>query len=872
MLNHPHFPLLSARLPACLPPLFLDKHKTVGMAGASLLQLASAAAQGSTVASTAGAGQNAANAPAPPPQPEERAAGSSNTRFAGSQEEGGSREQRRLSGPTYPAVADAPRRRATYNEPLASGMEPRVPEEQQEPASRRRATLSAAPLLPSVQSLLEDMPMARLKRQREDGEGGSYDMDVDASSSLLRSPPPPPPPQPPSAQDPARLAPAVGISGGSGTERGAAAAVGAGDGREGGTSTPGGAARGDATHGNVSAAATAAAAAAADTSTHSRPPPKAARLFSRSTAGGGQQDGGWASRQLGWNSSQSPATTGYIVSSPAPDWRRVNLASMGRAASFDEARAAASKHGLNSGAPDSSKPRRASAFVSHGSALPPKMTEMNRRTSALDPGMRAAAAGRPMPHYSDLLSAKAPSRSLAAFNSYASHAPLVTLGNPDARIEEEESDPAFPTAPTSPGNSGTTGPATATTAAGAGGEAQGRRPPTVSRAARMFHMMPATAAFAADLGSLHPGETPPLASSSRDEAGGSRRWSVLDPGPSGPGDKEAAFVPAWGAPAEEGDGDEGRGGGGDAATDTSEAGSSRRGAATTGCSGSGNTAAGHAGGNQQPSSRAPRRGSMMAPPAPTGRLAAQPRRWPAAADPSDHGRGGSSTTANASAPAWGAPSEEEPAKDPAAAACQATGVADRGVAGRGGRARALFGGGGGGGGAAGAGGGGGGGGGEASSGNASTGARRWSVLDSTTAGPFSRPSWAEAAEERSAEGTSRSPVRQNAGGNGSVGVNSRRGSMASAPPGHSFSALFHGGSGSTSGSMPAPGSMGSSMAMLPPAPRRGSVVSHGPAMPPSQRRGSVTGMGTPAASLANKLSAGWQGAESHAGFLPPSSQ
>ena len=855
------------------------------MAGASLLQLASATAQGSSPGSVAGTGQNTAVGSPPPPQPpslksEESAEGSSNPRFGGTPPESG-RAQRRMSVQAYSAVVErplvrAPRRRATYNEPLESGMNTLVPGGLQQDQTRRRATLSlpAPPLLPSVQSLLEDIPMVRVKRQREEGEDGSYEMmDVNATSSLLRSPPVP-------TQDPASLSPAaavaVGISGGSETKRGVAttapAAVGAGDRREEAGSTPGSPAMSDASsHG--SAAVTAATPAGA--SGHSRPPTKAARLFSRSASGRGegQQDGGWASRRKVWNPLPSPATTGYVTSSPAPDWRRHGLESM-RTASFDEARLAASKHGLDGARQqDASTPRRASAFVSHGSALPPKVAEINRRTSALERSSTGAAPGR-VPHYSDLLSARAPSRSLTAFNSFASHSPMVTLGNPDARIEEEGSDPAVPGDVGSATGNGSAPGAGGGAGHGGGNGAPARIPPTASRAAPMFHVMPATAPFISDL----------KPSSPHDNAGAApRRWSVLDSGSRGPSDNEAGgtmFAPAWGesAPAEEG----GAGGDGDAAaaataTEKSDGGSSRRAAVMDGPAVGSNAMGGHAGGNQ-PSGRSPRRGSMMAPPAPApaGRQAAQSRPWPAAAaaaaaDPSDHGRAES----NMLAPAWGAPSEEEPAKEPKASAAPA----GRGVAERGGRAKALFGGGGG----------------EGRSRSVLTGGtRRWSVVDTTSppldlrgaqppTNAFGRPSWGEATEERvaaeaaaEAEQPSRSPVRQNAGSG--AGGNSRRGSMVAAGSnGRGFSTLFHG-SSSVGAFEPnegtsAPGSMGPSMAMLPPAPRRGSVISHGPAMPSSQRRGSVTGMDEPpSASSAKGMSAGWQGVQRQRDFMDPTSQ
>lgn len=772
-----------------------DKHKSVGLAGASLLQLASAAAE--DPAPLAGIGQNASNLlPPTPPEQETAVGGGNSSPRAGALPESGL-EQRGLSEPaSYPPVADAPRRRASFNAPapVATSAEAMLPDRRDEP--RRRDSMPATPLLPSVQSLLEDIPRNRFKRHREEGADRSYDMGVDSSSSLLAPPPP-------AAPEPMRLA-VDGIRGGTGAERGSAPAPGCGDGRDRGSSS-GSTAMETESHG---------ATAVADASARSRPPTKASRVFTGPSAGSNQQDGGgWAQRA--WNSNQSPSIpTGIMTSSPSPDWRRHGLASIGRTASFDEARVAASKNGSGMKMEEaSSKPRRASAFVAQASTLPPVVTEVGRRESALElRGMQPP----PRSTYRELLSASGSSRSITAFNGRPGYSPSLALLNPDARIEEERD-----------GEMAARG--------GGGGDASRSRPPPVSRAAaRMFHVMPAAAAFNAGL----PPRSPSGTASSLGQQGGvgdRRRFSFLDKGSSGAAEKDggaSTFVPAWGAPGEEGDGDwDGNGDDGAAAAAAAAAASEK---------------------NEAGNPRPPRRGSM-APLAPAGRMGAQPRRWPVSGSP-DHD--GGTAAGNAFVPAWGA-SEEKPTEEPT----RSSSTSARGTARR---AKALFGGGGGVGtsdSGSGSGSGSGTEGGLVSQrsgmlgtgksaayegpGGTASGPRRWSTSERSSPAPdhrgspanaFVRPSWGEATEDRAAEGpsSSSSPVcQQNA--NGAM-RSSRRGSMA-------------------------PG------AMLPPAPRRGSVVAHGPVSTSSssQRRGSVV-MGGMAPSV-KEVSGGRQGVEGQRSFM-----
>lgn len=139
-----------------------------------------------------------------------------------------------------------------------------------------------------------------------------------------------------------------------------------------------------------------------------RPPARAKRLFS----GPRRESPAWKTPREEWNPKVGPET-GFVASSPSPDWRKIGLESLGRTASLDEARAAALRQGLDAG--NDGRPRRASAFVVHGSSLPPVVTEMGRRCSAVE----TRAAPIRVPHYSDLLSAKAPFRSVTAYSDGA---------------------------------------------------------------------------------------------------------------------------------------------------------------------------------------------------------------------------------------------------------------------------------------------------------------------------------------------------------------------------------------------------------------------------------------------------------------------
>ncbi|CAM9945212.1 unnamed protein product, partial [Ectocarpus sp. 13 AM-2016] len=653
---------------------FCDKHKSVGLAGASLLQLAGGAESSASSPAPAGTGQNAGN-----PRPSEGTTAGGGAWISGNQMRGsglpaGADEQQPPASVQQihaPAAAEPRTRRASFNAPpVAPIIQPVLPD--LKPQHTRRSSMPA-PLLPSVQSLLDDIPRGGLKRQRDEGRARQqpYDTDADSatSSSSSSSPLPPPRGPPEDAAGFARPGPAHVVVGGPG--------AGKSGGREGGVDEGG---------------RDVPLVAADGASAQGRTPNKTSTLFSGPAAAAAaaagnaqQQDGERATRRKVWNPHQSPpsSTTGYVTSSPAMNWRRDGVATLGRAASFDEARMAARKSGMQS--EDSSKPRRASAFVAHGSALPPRMIEMHRRDSAYETRTVPAGAGR-VPHYSDLLSANASSRSVTAFNGRSGYSPSLTLAHPEAVIEEEAAAGAAAAGQREDG-------------AGARTPSGGGRPPMPGSraAARMFHVMPATAVFAGNLPSYSRGETPSKATTAATTAssaaqagggGGGRRWSVLDP--AGPAAKEgggaaATLVAAWGAPVDEGtdEGDDAAEARTTSAVEDRGMGSRREG------SGVGNV------GEYQTPNRHPRRGSMMAPAAPAGRP--RPRPWPAAAAaPANHQGQAAATAAAAAAaaasafvPAWGAPANDGSGQEPTGRS------AESGAAGRRGgrRAGGIFGGG-----------------------------------------------------------------------------------------------------------------------------------------------------------------------------------
>eukprot|EP00752_Nemacystus_decipiens_P002273 g2154.t1 len=604
---------------------FCDKHKSAALVGASLLQLAGTTAEDSAAAAAASPGETkVADFSRPPPTLDERTGaprnniGSDNPGLGGMPED--SRGQRtELAPAARTAVPEVPSRRATYNATLASTTQaPAAPEPQDHP--RRRATMPA-PLLPSVQSLLTSIPPGRLKRPRV----GDAD---DPSRFSLRAGPPSSSSSSPREQLGGIAETCLGGDIGSTSE---------GDqGEDSGT-------LGKST-GVLEGIPTAVA----------------ADMNSGGSDRQHQQPGDrWAERRGSWdpNHRLNHGTPGFVASAPVPEWRRLGLASMGRAASYDEAAAALRARGLHpqagegGGNDDPSKPRRSSAFVSHGSALPPVVTEMGRRDSAFEPRALAPAAWRRVPHYSDLLSARAPSRAVTTVNGHPGyHAPFAALRNTNTMVEEgggggctslsgdagssAETPGSRPpwNAPT-PGGNATLRPGLAAGAAaagaGRGGRVGGIPPPTLASraAARMFHVMPATAAFTAGLAAPSPGAEDPGGDGDGD-GDGARRLSVTSRVTSEQAGKEVGsmvLVPAWGAPAEQG---KCYGGGGSAPEKESLAVSS-----AGVISGGTGTGAGRASAEFESSHRQPRRGSMAPGAARSDEQAAEARRSSVVARP-----------------------------------------------------------------------------------------------------------------------------------------------------------------------------------------------------------------------------------------------
>ncbi|CAN0213685.1 unnamed protein product, partial [Laminaria digitata] len=542
---------------------FCDKHKSVGLAGASLLQLAGANVPDSSAPARTGRSPRSHEAADVKP-PKGCEYGDPWNSDPGSILPLGNRRdlEEPLPGQMPPGVVACaggagngagpppPRRRASYTAPQSSSLlvpeAPYLPDARRE-APKRRATISDASVLPSLHSLLYDVPRSHLKRPR-DGEylatsavaSAAY-MEVDASPASR-----PPPAVPRQRSGLARSVFGAGRFGG-GPRSGNGGGGGGGGGGSGGGSGGGGGendSAGSETNGTGGPGAPSAAAAASG-----QPRPKS------------QSANQIQSQSQSQSQSQDPDGVGYLVSSPAPDWRRSGLSSLGRAASYDEAREAAGRNGLE--AADPAKPRRASAFVNHASTLPPVLTEMGRRDSAVEQRHAAApAAGRHVPHYSDLLSAKTPSRSVTAFARGNSWSLPFAFGRPpiDTKAGSQEEE----------GTGSGSG-------SGAGGEGRGE---SGRQAAPMFHVMPATAAYGTDLAAPRPRDENPSATASLSEKfgwngplraaeeargrGGGRRWSVMEQSsssataPSPPLEQEGAsssmFVAAWGATPEEEDG------------------------------------------------------------------------------------------------------------------------------------------------------------------------------------------------------------------------------------------------------------------------------------------------------------------------------
>lgn len=886
----------------------------MGLAGASLLQLAGTAIEESTATRLRPTSESEPSAE-PWRGDAGGRSGDEHDQPAAPTEEtplrGASAPRRRASctasmagaNASAPDVQRAAPRRASYTAPVSS----REGSLSKSPSCRAaRKASQPSSRLPSMGSLL-DGPSTRghLKRQRESG-GGVFDVDVEAPLS----------PCPSTLQARGDTATARSIFsgnaiGGTGAENGSVDS-----GESEGTTPIKGSAVDDAGAGSGGDGSSAAASASAQ----SRPSAGAKSLFS----GAGKQ---WGAAGQGWQSKtpKHAGTTGYLTTAPAPDWRQHGLASLGRAASFDVARAAAGRNGLVAVAGDD-KPRRASAFVSHCTALPPVVTEMGRRDSAFE--QRRTPTARHVPHYSDLLSASTSFRPMSAFNGVAAHpfAPRP-MCDPDFKIEEEseeglsrERQPPPPNADVFDGDGdlpswGTPGPGRRLlsgelAAAGADSRPSGLNP-SLSRAKRVFHVMDATDPFTAGLPMRPLDDTaavPPDAGVSGSSRSGQqqqqqqqlpsndrRRWSVIDtaPVPSDQDTPATIFAPAWGETVDDEtvDGDDAPSEDMDISSVGSERGNHHH--AQVKFRGGGGS------GRDVPSGRPPRRGFMMsaAPPeleGPGEQRSQRPHRWSvleqSPTPPDQHG-----ATAAPFVAAWGAANEEESAEE---ATAEDEGVSAAGVSARcNRRARVVFGGGGRGGGSSGD---------EVPSGrpprrgsmvppavplgaeaagvSPGSQARRWSVVEQAHAPLDQRaldqrgatqsssfvPAWGTAVEDRALEETSVGKDRGEAaadlgmgsiprrvgvfGGGGSCGEDT---SLGRSP--HRRSMMSARGQGPQQCAPPSglvsPPSHDQGLRMMgPPMPRRGSLVAsalaagdeEGSAAPPlsaQRRRGSCVGVG-----------------------------
>ena len=407
----------SCVLSSCrIHPNVTDQHKSVGLAGASLLQLA-----------VSGAYDVATHQPSMSRKgtPPGGSANLSKDPWNSGAEPGFSVEEPRRNGRPQVAAeasesgsgASPPRTR--FPEPV-SGEVPSRDVKPEATAERRTVGTGASPL-PSLGALLDEIPRTHLKRprearNREHGTGSvaltlssapvTPSSAVTASSSAVTSSKsssssnpslttyPSQPVLPPSPLEaPGTTLSMFGDGIGSCTSKGKGMAKMDGVNHDTDGSKKSGGAMDEGSH---------CASAPSAVSSQHRSAAGAKRLFT------GPQRGSWRwqTAGTGWNP-QLPLETGFLTRSPTPDWRQAGLSSVGRTASLEEAQAAARRQGLEV---DNGKPRRASAFFTHGSSLPPVVTEMRRRCSALESRRAPIRA----PHYSELLSAQAPLRSVTA--------------------------------------------------------------------------------------------------------------------------------------------------------------------------------------------------------------------------------------------------------------------------------------------------------------------------------------------------------------------------------------------------------------------------------------------------------------------------
>lgn len=444
-----------------------DKHKSVGLAGASLLQLAiSASGDGSSRAPPV-------PAKGTPPKNGKNPRNSTSEPKAVDKARRDVHSQGKTSGAGEPS-SDIRPRRGSFAAPLYSSTPTKAVV-----TTTKGESAECAPSLPSVGNLL-NAPRSHLKRPleaQEAAEGHCMNVSeaaaaltsstMDSSTSSSSSHPPNTPPR------------GVTVGRGGSTEvfKGVH------------SDTDGEASNRNAMDKDKTSCGASAVAADADTAPAlNRSSARAKRLFS----GPKRESPEWQTTREEWNPKVGPET-GFVTSSPTPDWRKVGLESLGRTASFDEAREAALRQGLDAG--NDGRPRRASAFVTHGSSLPPVVTEMGRRCSAVE----TRAAPIRVPHYSDLLSAKAPFRSVTAYGGGAERYRPTSAGfesQPDNELDDGYSQRA--------GALPSIQSLTASPRHGAGqvqpleDSASGLRfSAAVAPAKRMFHVIPAASVYMA---------------------------------------------------------------------------------------------------------------------------------------------------------------------------------------------------------------------------------------------------------------------------------------------------------------------------------------------------------------------------------------
>lgn len=514
--------------------MYADKHKSVGQAGASLLQLAgSRDASGSTAlggedvksppkatakASSSSTDEKASwQKPVPSKEGEPLQGGGSGVFLVGNAEE----ERHRRQEP----AADAPiQRRASYAGSSSVPQKLTSPaREKLESSPKRRYSVPA--VLPSVGSLLERVPRTHLKRPREETTPATYDAAIPSGRLSVSAP------DAPGSAAEAATDEGIEDAAGEAKEVGGEAGSQEPQARAGGGSLP-----------PKCSSPTAPSSAGARRLFPGRPPQKDSAVW----------DSGWQSK--------AGTGVGVVTSRLSPDWRKLGIGAVGRAASLDETRIATDRQNMR--VEDAGKPRRASAFVNEVSTLTPIRTEMGRRVSAYEP--RHMSKPQPSGHYSDLLAAKKGFSGVSG-NAPPRHPSACWLRNPDAAIAEE-------------GGNGDSGLSTASSLFG-GCSTPARWPspreprPKFARRSSglaaglksttsLFHVMPAHAAFNASLPQERCDETASLSSTASTRAGDcagpgegetseSRRWSVSESTYASPAGEPTKLVPAWGAPMDE---------------------------------------------------------------------------------------------------------------------------------------------------------------------------------------------------------------------------------------------------------------------------------------------------------------------------------